>query len=293
MIVKDKSHPPKLITAAPPSSGALIFRTDEQKGLQIIPIAAIFDIELGADHLQKKYGVFAGHANLHYKDKEGLSHFARTDIHRFLKAYNKALKSQLVDCAAFTRPIKRYIPQELHVAGDLIEGQGIYAGYWRPHHKNAPLPIIFDIYAAPADLPDNKGKRLCATFSEAATALSQIKNFHGYDGSKIRAKSDIVQAIENAEFAELEKWFIPPREILFGLDEYDKRLFKNPFLNMLEVGAYKGSFNINECYWSSTTPLHSGDIHGVNFKENRSGKDEKHKYKFAVRPVRAVLRPRS
>lgn len=113
--------------------------------------------------------------------------------------------------------------------GKMVDGKGIYLGIWQPNTSS--IKEVFDLYAAPEDLVNRRGKRILASFAKASKKVTELKDWHGHDGSALSSADDVRNAIKEGRYDELEKWFIPNKNMLIDL----------LYLNR-NKGALKGTF---------------------------------------------------
>jgi hypothetical protein len=201
------------------------------------------------------------------------------DIHRFLRPPDPQTGELFP--GNFLRPPDPQI-------GELVPGKGIYAGIWEPKDRNGrSLGKIFDLYAAPKDIEGSKGKKILLTFNKAVRHVAGLRNWNGHDGSRLESDDAIYEAVRAGRYADLEKWFIPTKDIL------TENVYKNK-----DTGAFKGTFttasgsDLANWYWSSSElrenpsfvydfRLSDGNVHWGH-KDNGS---------LSCRPLRAELRP--
>ena len=178
-------------------------------------------------------------------------------------------------------------PSKLEI-GQMVEGKGVYIGEWQPKDRDdQSLGKTFDLYAAPQDVVDEQRNKILLTFNDAATHVAGLQNWHGHNGVDLRNDIAVYDAIREGRLEELEKWFIPTREIV------KENLYKNK-----DKGDLKGKFTDKRgsvsahWYWSCTEPPgDSSYVYNVNFTDGDDDWDGKGLYKLSTRPVRAELRP--
>lgn len=201
--------------------------------------------------------------------------------------------------------------------GEMVEGEGIYLGQWKPEDKyaeqaryvggRAPWKLgelrdrscgqEFALFAAPENLTDDTGQTLRDTFENVTNRLSRLQNWHGHEGSTLRIDEDVYRAIRDGAEKELEDWFIPPRDVAEMLLRY-----KN-------IGELKGTLIDKEknerTMWTNSeltveVEMLSGwatkakkEAVGLDFESAARGTyHENNKiHKYSTRPVRAVLQP--
>ena len=178
-------------------------------------------------------------------------------------------------------------PSKLEI-GQMVEGKGVYVGAWEPKDRNdQSLGKTFDLYAAPQDVVDSQGKKILLTFNDAAAHVAGLDNWHGYDGAELRNDTAIYDAIREGRLEELEKWFIPTRDVV-----------KANFYQNKDKGNLKGTFTDKRgsddarWYWSCTErPDDSSIVYNVDFTDGDDVWHGKDYYELSTRPVRAELRP--
>jgi hypothetical protein len=265
----------------------------DANGYQIISLSQIEDIILGEGLLTERFGVLARQANLCLFLKDKAPVFYRTNLDAFVKSYDSALKRGLGRCTSFTAAIPHVSPALLHKLARVVIGEGIYVGLWEPKTRSGrQLGMLFDIYAAPQDIQDEKGRSLLLTYNEAVAHLGALNTFCGRDVTSVANDTELHELIQNGNYAALENWFMPPREIVFGLDHDDDSTFKTPLISLQEQGDLKDTFHSkNDCYWSCTASTDdSNKIHAFNFKDKNRAPVSKNNNTLATRLVRAELR---
>ena len=102
-------------------------------------------------------------------------------------------------------------------------GKGVYIGVWAPRDRDGrSLGKTFAVYAAPEDLTDASGKRLVATFKDAARELASKRNWHGADGGDFASDTTLYKGL--ADGSAIGKWFLPTRDLLVGTDIDGKKV---------------------------------------------------------------------
>ena len=196
-----------------------------------------------------------------------------------------------ITTALTAKPMKpqkpAFDPSKLEI-GQMVKGKGVYVGAWEPKDcDDQSLGKTFDLYAAPQDVVDAQGKKILLTFNDAAAHVAGLNKWHGYDGADLRNDTAVYDAIREGRLEELEKWFIPTRDVV------DANLYQNK-----DKGALKDTFTDKRgsdgarWYWSCTEhPGYSSDVCSVDFTGGDVGWDVKDDFKLSTRPVRAELRP--
>jgi hypothetical protein len=160
--------------------------------------------------------------------------------------------------------------------GHLIAGKGIYLGVWQPLGRDGnPIGKKYNLFASSEDLKDKAGNTLFA-YQEAAQEVARL--------TKYRLKTKYFED-DKALYAALadgsgeRKWFIPPLELLNGMnlkiDDRGEHHFnkedghKNLFA-LRNHGDFYGTFVKNpkdpaRFYWSCTED--HDDIMTVDFSD--------------------------
>lgn len=183
--------------------------------------------------------------------------------------------------------------------GQLVEGKGVYVGEWKPKDRDGRDPgKVFDVYAAPEDVVDNRGKKLLLTFNNAVKHVAGLRDWHGHDGARFENDTALYNAIRDGRHEELEKWFIPTLDLVNGYDKNMDKVNGNNLYEHKDKGAFRGTFterkssDIGQWYWSCTECRNDPPdlVQGVNFIDGGGGWLRKNTSEIYVRPVRAELR---
>lgn len=152
----------------------------------------------------------------------------------------------LVDCATeqktmvITQNAKK--PPETAQIGQPVEGGGIYVGIRNMTDKTG-LTRTFDVYAAPADLVDEKGKKLLRRQKKVNESLAETKDLLGRDGECFEDQDSLDTALLNGTYK--GGWISPPSDIV------EENLYKNT-----DKGVLKGTFveasSGSAIYWTCT-----------------------------------------
>lgn len=142
----------------------------------------------------------------------------------------------------------------------------------------APEPMnVINIIVAPEDLTDDKGKKIPLTYNDAVKRISELKNWHGFDGESFANDKEILKAIEDESYK--GGWFIPPRELL-----------QQMYLNKDKTYTTASGSDFALWYWSSTEHRDFPDF--VWFVRFSDGFDDwflKDFSRLSCRPCRAEL----
>ena len=181
--------------------------------------------------------------------------------------------------------------------GQYIEGQGIYLGQYKPKDRAGnSLGKVFNVYAAPEDLPDTM------KYLDTVKHIAGLKAWHGYDGTNYPTDKEIYQALKDGSYK--GGWIIPPRELLIGTEpDGESGVRKGTIIqpdNLFDhqnKGAFKGTFKTvassgsasPDWYWSSTEDRDNPScVWGARFSDGDEGWDHKDTIRLSCRPVRLV-----
>lgn len=175
--------------------------------------------------------------------------------------------------------------------GDLISGQGVYLGKYRPlNRKGVSLGKTFNVFAAPEDLPKTM------SYVDTVKYIAELEKWHGFDGTNYPTDKEIYAALKKGSYN--GGWIIPTCDILHGKDVDGKDTTLDNILAHKDKGSLKGTFKMtrssgSECpdwYWSSTEYRnHPADVWGVRLLSD--GYDDRYlkdMLRFSCRPVRLV-----
>jgi hypothetical protein len=181
--------------------------------------------------------------------------------------------------------------------GQTIEGKGIYLGVWEPKDRQGQsLSRTFAVYAAPEDLTDESGRKLAATFKDAAKRITAVRNWHGHDGGSFASDAALYTALKDG--TGIGKWFIPPRELLVGTDLNGAKVRDNNLYAHRNTGDFKDSFTTIDngsdgnsgyavWYWSCTERRdYRSSVWTARFSDGDGGWDRKNHYRLSCRPCR-------
>jgi hypothetical protein len=125
--------------------------------------------------------------------------------------------------------------------GQTVAGKGVYVGVWAPKDRDGKsLGKTFAVYAAPEDLTDASGKKLVATFKDAARELASKRNWHGADGGEYASDTALYKGL--ADGSAISKWFLPTRDLLVGTDIDGKKVQDDSLYAHKDKSDLKGTF---------------------------------------------------
>lgn len=181
------------------------------------------------------------------------------------------------------------------IPGQLVADKGVFVGVWRPRDAaGKSMARAFNLFAAPTDIQGVFGLASVMTFDGATLLVSQLKDWHGHDGSCLSGEASIQKAAQERGAPRLKQWFIPTLGMLSGKKTIalSGSLYEGRHENMLK-GTFATEANgpgLRHHYWSSTE-VQGAETHVwvTNFNSGEElflGKDL---LKCSVRPVRAEL----
>lgn len=171
--------------------------------------------------------------------------------------------------------------------GRLIPGKGIYFGTWEPKDRDGnDLGLISNVFAALEDLKDKIGNKFF-TFKEAAQEVGNLK-----DGGYFANDKRLYEALANGSAD--GKWFVPPRELLYGRNYAGKIVHANNLYALRDTGDFKGTLattnngvDYAHWYWSCTELRgHPGETWGVDFTDGCDDFDPTGAHRVSCRPCR-------
>ncbi len=199
-----------------------------------------------------------------------------------------------------SEPAKPLTDSRQLVKGQMVKGKGIYVGAWEPRDRDGrSLGKIFDLYAAPTGLQDAQGRNLRLTFNAAVQHVAGLRNWHGHDGASIANDTAIYNAIQQGRHQDLEKWFIPTRDIVDGKGlDGGQIIMPDNLYALKDTGDFQDTFittsngsDLARWYWSCTErrddPFYVWD---VRFSDGHDGWNAKGNHELSTRLVRAELR---
>jgi hypothetical protein len=175
-----------------------------------------------------------------------------------------------------------------------VEGKGLYLGKWEPAINNKTLGLIFNIYAAPENLRNDRQNSLTFTFSEAVHTLRKLENYHGHDGfdhtggigDSFSFENDttsiLLNSLQNGSYQ--GEWFIPTLNIL------EQLLYKarEDIPEQYKFNIYKEatpSKTYPNYYWSCSSV--ESNICSLNFRTGKQYKEAPSRDSNSVRLIRA------
>lgn len=169
--------------------------------------------------------------------------------------------------------------------GQTIEDKGVFVGTWKPKG----LSKVFNVFAAPEDLTDEKDNKAVLTFNETVARIDALEDWNGHDGSKIASEPDLIKALRKDDYD--GGWVVPPLPLMID----DKK--PGPLLVAQDIGDLEDTFEAvagqptSQWYWSCTTQAKDTEsVHYVKFNaepgEEMLDYTGKNLVKLATRPVR-------
>src|SRR5262249_47246471 len=140
--------------------------------------------------------------------------------------------------------------------GDLVPGEGVYLGTYRPTDRDGhSLCKTFNVFAAPEDLPETM------KYVDAVKHIAKLNNWNGYEGTNYATDKEFYAAIKNGSYN--GGWIIPTRDILHGKDVDGKDTTPDNIFSSKDKGAFKhkkhafkmaasSGSDFADGYWSST-----------------------------------------
>lgn len=167
---------------------------------------------------------------------------------------------------------QQQVQQTLWQIGQEVSGKGIYFGTWSPKDPDGvSLGKTFNLFAAPCDLTNGKlmnavwnvlrpGAYLNTRmdYDTAIDRVAALRWWNGYDGMRHVNDATFCAALRDDRYT--GQWFIPPRELLVGLDANGIFVQDDNLLAHRDKGALRESFT-QACtgdaefplrYWTST-----------------------------------------
>lgn len=253
------------------SGGGGAFVLLRNGGESYVSLDAIYRVETGESNIIEQFGYThdIGDANLAIIPvHNGRILFLRVDLESFRTSYQRARGGDVVEIQDISTSEDTFIMDSeasnliagAFDIGERVDGKGIYFGTWSPRDTNGQrLNQIFDVYAAPQDLTDKKGKKLLMNFDAASKYVSGLQDWHGHNGSGLQTEQAIHESIRARNFEELGKWFIPPIDLINGQNGKGRNVSLHNLKKYKDHGALKGSFTIlssssnnSKWYFSST-----------------------------------------
>lgn len=178
--------------------------------------------------------------------------------------------------------------------GQMVDGQGVFLGRYAPKDREGnSLNKIFNVFAAPQDLPDRM------KYIDVVKHIAQMKEWYGFDGTNYENDKEICKALKDGSYK--GGWIIPPLDILVGHDVDRKKTTADNLYAHKNKGYLKDTFHTAESlgstypdwYWSSTEDHDSSlGVHSIRFSDAYDNWDNKDGSRLSCRPVRLVeVRP--
>ncbi len=190
--------------------------------------------------------------------------------------------------------------------GQTIEDKGVFIGTWEPRVNGKSLGKIFNVYAAPKDLPEDQADpysdKAMLSFNDAVKRVAGTKDWFGHDGGNFENDAALLKAIRKNTYN--GEWVIPPMDLMYlpptpgVIGDYGApRLL----YNAQNKGDLEDTFeklegsSTSQWYWSSTeTPTDPNYVRFVNFAAATMAELTdymgRNNNKLATRPVRLELR---
>jgi hypothetical protein len=181
--------------------------------------------------------------------------------------------------------------------GQEVLGQGVFIGrYTMPGIGKGGLRVTFNVFAAPEDLPGEKGEPAIFTYREAVRRVAELGNWHGFNGAEYASDRTLDKDLWNENYT--GGWVIPPCEILAGLNKDKVQVQPDNLRAYRDEGVLSGSFKTDagldvdcpDMYWSCTEHI-SDTTYMWAFKLSDSpggGQLRTDKLRLSCRPVRFV-----
>ena len=181
--------------------------------------------------------------------------------------------------------------------GDLVSGEGIYLGAYKPQdRKGNNLGKVFNVFAAPEDLPETM------KYVDTMKYIADLKGWNGHDGMNYATDREIYAALKDGSYK--GGWIIPPRELLVGTEPDGESGFRKSKViqpdNLFDhqnKGAFKGTFktvassgsDFPDWYCSSTEDrVNPSCVWDVQFSDGYEDWHRKDNDRLSCRPVRLV-----
>ena len=140
------------------------------------------------------------------------------------------------------------------VVGRFFANKGIFAGMWEPKDREGrSIGKRFKVFAREKDLTDASGSRKVFTFKEAVQEVCKLP-----DGGNFWNDTELYNALKQG--MGLGQWFIPPRELLHGLDVDGSKVRDQHLYGLRDEGDFRGTYTTDRgnskdfphYYWSCT-----------------------------------------
>jgi hypothetical protein len=176
--------------------------------------------------------------------------------------------------------------------------QGVYLAQYTPKDRaGKSLGKVFNVFAAPQDLPDTM------KYVDAVKHIAKLKDWNGFDGTNYATDKEIYAALKDGSYN--GGWIIPPRELLVGTEpdgesgvRKGKVIQPDNLFDHQNKGAFKGTFktaaardgsDFPDWYWSSTERRDDpSDVWDVRFSDGNEDWNHKGHSRLSCRPVRLV-----
>lgn len=253
------------------AEGYLSFRDDE--GIERLYRPSDFsEVRLGealSKQLQSEFGLRAQNINCSFKVGDR-RYYRNAPVFSIKRAFHLASQGYSVDMSPVMTHMdpKRPLPLPYPLY-EPIEGKGIYIGLYE---ANRCLGQIFNVFAAPEDLPNGDGSYDFKNEEDMQNAIERLQNWHGHDGTRI----DQYEPITADNMDQHAQWHLPFRI----MDTYHERHLDPGLINLLRRDTPQTESRFYYMYTDS-----DGDITSYSTQENRSS----YKYKsknYRVRPIR-------
>jgi hypothetical protein len=210
-------------------------------------------------------------------------------------------KTETVTAAAATaRPEAAAIPRLPYGIGQMVEGEGLFAGVWQPLGKQRYMGLWewidlkkeWLVFVAPTDFRDDRKRSRISNFYEAAQEIVSRPQL-GHNGLMCLGEGDLHSALINKRYH--GEWFIPPLELLCGKDVGGRivnpqSLFANRaqssfgFKTQWDPATPKTESEV--FYWSCSHPPDSENRYAVDFSTGEVSADPARSIMMNCRPVR-------
>jgi hypothetical protein len=173
-------------------------------------------------------------------------------------------------------------PDEL--IGKMIPGMGIYMGRYEPGGSVAGLGVLFNAFAAPQDLTDDKGNKEIYSYEDTVKRVAALQNWHGFDGTPYKNETEMMEALEDRRYT--GGWIIPPIDLLDTLQTLRK---EGEFKKTLVVTNMSDDANNDPSWYWSSTP-HEEQTACIKTEQFKYGLIDRNRrsVRHSVRPVRLV-----
>lgn len=154
------------------------------------------------------------------------------------------------------------------------------------------------MFAAPVDLGNASGSRMCDRYDKVVMRVAFLKDWYGFNGSNYSRARDLYKALKRGRYH--GEWFIPPKELLRGYTNTGKTTVPDNLYEKKDVASFKGSLctqaiqgrddSLPYFYWSSTEARDEKEyIAVVRIIDGSVDWRKKDENSHSCRPMRAVL----